>query len=171
VRHSNQIIRLRVGSRVYVRWLPSLQTKLISHHIGYFSGPINVLEPIVFVAGSLVATAVLEAEFAEAITVGRELAVGSLLADPYDSPSAEEPKDLADNHSHVVGREPSAERPMLASGAYQSARGKLAAGWNVLVVAYLGLSHLHLETAGPGPVPLCLSGPCTQETSLEMGRR
>jgi hypothetical protein len=101
----------------------------------------------------VVAATILEAEFVEPVAVGWELVVGSLLVDPYDSPSAEEPKDLADNQSYVVGREPSAERPMLASGAYRSIVGKPVAGWKVLVAAYLGLSYLHLETTGPELVP------------------
>jgi hypothetical protein len=54
----------------------------------------------------------------------------------------------------VVGKEPSAEMPMLANGAYRSVVGKPAAGWKVLVAAYLGLSHMHLEIAGPEPMPL-----------------
>jgi hypothetical protein len=36
------------------------------------------------------------------------LAVGSLLVDPYDSPSAKEPRGLADNHLPAVGIGPSA---------------------------------------------------------------
>jgi hypothetical protein len=53
MRQSDLIISLRVGPPVYVRWLLRLQAELISHHIGYFVGPINVLEAIVLLLDHL----------------------------------------------------------------------------------------------------------------------
>jgi hypothetical protein len=97
------------------------------------------------------------------------LAIGSLPVDPPNLPSAEEPSGLADNHLPMAGIEPSAVRPMLASGVYQSVVERPAAGWKVFVAVYLAPSHLHLEPARSEPMPLCWLGPCTQEASLETG--
>jgi hypothetical protein len=52
--------------------------------------------------------------------VGWVLAIGSLLVDPYDSPSAEKLRGLADNHLPVASIGPSAVKPMLVSGVYRS---------------------------------------------------
>jgi hypothetical protein len=63
---------------------------LISHYIGYL---------VAVVPGAKV----------DELVVDRQvLAVGSLLVDPYDSPSAKEPRGLADNHLPAVGIGPSA---------------------------------------------------------------
>jgi hypothetical protein len=63
--------------------------------------------------------------------VGWVLAVGSLLVDSLDLPSAEGPMSLADSHLPMAGTEPSIVRPMLTSGVHRSVVGRPAIGWKV----------------------------------------
>jgi hypothetical protein len=53
MRQSNLIISFRVRSSIHISWLFGLQAKLISDHIGYFAGPINVLEATILLLDHL----------------------------------------------------------------------------------------------------------------------